>query len=743
LLLGTGLSISISKSNKATIVQSIHWTASEPTPAEIARHTLLVDAPYQQLYIIGGALSLAAKLAPVNSAYAATIMSDGRLAPWKLSSSLPISLCNTTAVITANQIMVLGGYGGPFYRYLDTVILGEVDPLTGYLIGWHTSTHSLPKRIAAHTAVEYDGSVYIIGGLNVTHPISDVYVAPIEEIDGSKNPWTPATPLPVAIHSHATVISGNVVYVIGGYGRTSAGETITDLVYYGRIGPRAVIDWKSTIPLSIPLRSSAATISGGYLYVIGGYQDGIGPSSAIFRASIQADGTITNWTSLSQEPLLLPPLYRHAAVVTRIGRIYVSGGNTGPIVNPTYLNQVLFTPLLDFEKLATPDGPVAYGDTISYTLRLTNLGVRDFTTLDITDTVTTNVSTTLEFHCQPEECQNYSDNSITRTIPGLGIGETTDLNFAVTISRPTSAPLSAPTLSQVPLVASISPTITWTQVCSPARLEVVGVGITNLVTNTLHITRPETIVSDSIRVQAAFKIQPGEELGEVTFYSGGVSYRLTGPTSVYSFMAVYEQDVQVSDTISVTVNSVDRKKARALTAYFLRGTREEYSLVGRTMNQFLCHETYTDVLKLPLPANSGDITVTAVLADNDHREQPVCLSIRAGQEITTTTFTTPSHGNHLDIRELQLSDVPTTTNEVTVIAQSPPENGESFGLVGLVAETGCRSTPTPTPTPTPPLRVLNRAQVCERVSTGSWCWYAAYINTDLHVYLPIVLKSTP
>jgi hypothetical protein len=429
------------------------------------------------------------------------------------------------------------------------------------------------------------------------------------------------------------------------------------------------------------------------------------------------------------------------------GTLYIVGGrdrSTGSVHDA-----VLFTPLLDFEKLATPSGPVNYGDTISYTLRLTNLGVRDLETLDITDTVQTNVPTVVEFHNLPVECQvcPHAADTITCTVPSLGLTDTEALGFQVTISQSIPALLSAPTSPQVPSVASTSH-ITWTHVCSAAHLEVLGVGISGTLTSALPIPSPETIIGDSIRVQAAFKIDPGDEPGEVTFFSGDHRYPLTEPTSSYSFTAVYEQDVQVSDVISVEVGSADdRKKARALTAYFLRNTEEGHSLAGHTMNQSLYGKTYTQtytrVLKLPPHVHNGDITLKAVVTDNNDPERGIRLIVQAGGEVTFTAFTEPNHGDCLDIRELQLSGIPTATNEVTVVAQSPPSNGrsgESFGLVGLVVETECRSTPTPTPTPIP-LRVWNRAQACERGSTG--CWYTSYMNTDLHVYLPLVLKNAP
>jgi hypothetical protein len=267
------------------------------------------------------------------------------------------------------------------------------------------------------------------------------------------------------------------------------------------------------------------------------------------------------------------------------------------------------------------------------------------------------------------------------------------------------------------------------QRCAAACLEVVGVGISDLLTDTLCIPNPETIVGDSIRAQAAFKIGEGGRVDKVTFCSGGKCYSLTEPTSTCAFETVYEQDVRVSDAITVAFKSVGDVQASALTSYFLRNITEQRSLVGRTMNQCIHHEAYTYPLKMPLPVTGGDIVVKAVIADNNDDNRPISLLAQAGGVSQWITFTTPNSGNHLDIREIQLSGVPTGTDEVTVIVQSPPNNGDSFSLVGLVAETGC------------PLCVLNRAQVCENVGTGSWCLKTSHLNTDLRIYLPVILKN--
>jgi len=659
--------------------------------------------------------------------------------------SLEEALSYHAATVVGNRTYVLGGDAEKDDHLRRKVYCVQRDTESGR---WIVNTDGImPRKVMQHAAVTVDNRIYIIGGFDDEwNYVADVWWADVGAGCAAlgEDDWEEENSLHtgdgslygVTGHAAVSVVLDNgkkYIYVIGGLTGTVEDSRPTNTVLRAEVVDGSLDGWYDlggvrNMPGTWLL---TAAVSGRYLYVLGGTTSLYAKTSSpeVYRAWIEDNGDLT-W--LPQPQGLPVPLHAHAIAVSRHGRLYVVGGSS----NGVRQDKIYFTPLLDFEKRATTDGPVTYGDTISYTLEFTNLGVRDFKTLNITDTFQIDVPSRLELHYPLDKCRRYSDDTITCIIHNLGIEQTVALNLAVTFSQPSLIALSAPTSFHYPLPVSTSH-ITWTHVCSAARLEVLGVGISNLSTDTLHIPSPGTIIGN-IRVQAVFKIEPGEELGDVTFFSGGVGYRLIEPTSTHNFTAVYEQDVEVSDVISVTMESVDREKACALTAYFLRGTTEEHSLIGRTMNQALHRETYTDVLKLPLPVSSGEVTVKAVVTDNNDPKRDVILAVQAGNVSQQIITNTPSHGNYLNILELQLGGVPTTTDEVTVVAQSPSESGESFGLVGLVAETDCRSIPAPTPIP---LRVLNQAQVCENVGTDSSCWYATCFNTDMRLYLPIVLKT--
>jgi len=698
-------------------------------PAKLESHQAITVqvGDKEFLYLIGGkepGISLS------NKVYFAQLGPGRALGGW--TATLPIyhtaGLQEHSAVAVGNRIYVLGGRGNSWQTF-DSVYCAEPDA-AGRISDW-ILVDTMPTGLTLHTVVTVDNVVFVMGGYNsqLGRFVNEVWAADITGGSCTSLQWRshPEEPLRdrLAAHSAAAVRLGNgrkFIYVTGGYDGTAY-----RLVWRAEVDDSGTLTpWVSLGEISPAPRGffrHVSAISGRYLYVIGGTVDGDDQLNAIYRARIKDDGSLEPWSTLDVFPV---SVFNHAAAVSALGRIYVLGGNADSGI----LDWGYFTALLDFEKSASPTGAVTYGDTIDYTLKLTNLGVRDLERILITDTVETSVPTGFEFQDLPCECQACSsaNDTITCTIPNLDLGKTKDLHFGVAFPRPTLEP--APT-------ATSTPHTSWTQERAQARLEARGVGISDSSPNTLRIPSPETIASESIRVQVALKISGtvgGETLAEVIFCSGDTCYPpLTEPTSIDDFMAVYEQDVQVSDVISVTVVPlVDDVHERALTAYFLRSTAAWHTLFGQTMNHALCHDVYTQVLPFPFPVYDGHVIVQAVIADNDNPDRSICLTAQAGGKSgDEICFSKPSHGNYLDIREFRLSSVPEGTTEVTVVVQSPPEDGESVGLIGLTAETNHT------------LRVVNRAEVCEVVGSGQWCVETSYINTDLRIYLPIVLRNAP
>lgn len=736
------MSVSSTLSTNGSIV-SPRWN-KVPMPVALESHQAVAVqlGTAEFLYVIGGKESGTL----TNEVYFTQLNPDGLSSGWipTLSIYHTTSLQEHSAVVVNDCIYVLGGRGNSWNTF-SSVYCAKPET-TGNISNW-TPVAQMRTGLALHTAVAVDNVIFVIGGYSSQRGgfVCEVWAADITGDDCSNLQWRRQAEESL-LHSLAALSAAVVrldngrkfIYVTGGYDGTAH-----KLVWRAEVDSNNKLKpWNSLGDISQAPSGffrHISAFSGRYLYVIGGTTDGSSKLDAIYRARIKDDGNLEAWSTLEAFP---DSVFNHAVAVSAPGRIYVLGGN----IDSGISDWGYFTPLLGFQKSASPADSITYGDTVNYTLKLSNLGVRDLGSLSITDTIKSNVPTTFEFHDLPSECQICSgaDDTITCTVSDLKLGETKDLDFEIAFFQPTSSSSPAPNSFPASL-GTPAPHITWTQTCAPARLEVLGVGISDTLTNTLYIPNPETIATDLIRAQVVLQVINAENEDEarraavVIFSSGGASYPLLSePTSFDGSIAVYEQDIQKSDAISVTVIPVREKiKVRedGLTAYFLRSTEEGHSLTGSTMNHFVHYKTsaqHTQVLTLPLPVDNSDVIVQAVLADNDPDPRPICLTVQADGASGGDCFDWPSDSSCLDIVEVQLSGVPMGTTQVTVTAESPYGTGDSFSLVGLSAETKCT-----------PLRAVNKAEVCEVIGSGQWCMETGYINTELHVYLPIVLKNAP
>jgi len=315
-----------------------------------------------------------------------------------------------------------------------------------------------------HAAVSLGDRIYVIGGYQfnpdplVSRAIPDVFSAKILG-DGTLSGWEQESSLvglaPNGTSAHAAVANEDhrCIYVIGGWlGLYDTSGSPHNKVFRACVqGNGKLGSWEiepETLPL-VPTGANgiyyhSAALVEDRVFVIGGtaYESGSPrPTDSVYIGRIDASGHLGDWEVCAH--CLPGNLERHGMAVASNGILYIIGGTDRS--SGSVYDTVLFTPLLDFEKHANTRGPVTYGNTISYTLKLTNLGVRDLEDLTITDTVEGDAPASFEFHDLPVGCQVYSgaNNAITCTVSSLALGNTKDLNFGVTISQPTTSLFSA------------------------------------------------------------------------------------------------------------------------------------------------------------------------------------------------------------------------------------------------------------------------------------------------------------
>jgi N-acetylneuraminic acid mutarotase len=258
------------------------WRNTAALPTWRLYHSSAVSGSW--LYAIGGLIG-SERLADVLSA---EVSDSGNLLGWQTNTSLPFGRSEHSSVACGGYVYVIGGYDGS--SYLSDVSYALVNE-GGALGSWH-STASLSQGRIEHGSVASGGFLYVIGGIDYAWGYTDSVVRAAPNSDGSLVSWESATSLPSPRCRLATVARGNYVYAIGGM--DNSGNASSD-VFYAHVNVDGSLGtWQSTAILLSPRYSSTAEASGGYIYVIGGY-DGSSYFADVLYAPVNGDGSLGDW----------------------------------------------------------------------------------------------------------------------------------------------------------------------------------------------------------------------------------------------------------------------------------------------------------------------------------------------------------------------------------------------------------------------------------------------------------------
>lgn len=234
------------------------------------------------LYVLGGnngALTSSVAFAAMNA--------DGTIGGWSSTTSLLTARGYFAAATYADRIYVLGGYDGSRRNYVEFAAVRPV----GVVRAW-TATTSLPSARYGHTSVEYDGFLYSLGGF-IGSASSDVRSAAIS-IDGSIGSWSATSGLTTARAHHSSVAYNGYLYVLGG----TNGGLLADVEFAPVQSSGTLGAFVSTTPLPSERAFHGSVAYNGYLYVLGGLTAG-GYVAEVWRAPIASDGSLGVWTATS------------------------------------------------------------------------------------------------------------------------------------------------------------------------------------------------------------------------------------------------------------------------------------------------------------------------------------------------------------------------------------------------------------------------------------------------------------
>ena len=309
--------------NKENYSSLVSWKSGPSLPGLLSGGASFVTK--NRVYIFGGYNGSS----QVGTGYTAAVNTDGTLGPWTTTTSLPGVYSYAQAVVSKNKVYIISGYVN---NTTPTNVTYTADINSDGTIGTWTNGPTLPASIAGSSVFINKNIIYVLGGYNGSIAVNTIYSSIIKE-DGSLSPWITEAPLPFTLYASVVVSIKNRIYILAGQQNGSFVSTIysTNLNSDGSIGT-----WTMTGSLPIVNNWFQAFVTGNMLYMIAGNTGATSSISSVYRAIINADGSIGTW---SLENTTYPNVLQYSSCVILKNKVYLIGGHNGS----TPLSNVYFS----------------------------------------------------------------------------------------------------------------------------------------------------------------------------------------------------------------------------------------------------------------------------------------------------------------------------------------------------------------------------------------------------------------
>ena len=178
---------------------------------------------------------------------------------------------------------------------------------------------NLPHPLSNHGIITTKNKVYTLGGYNEKELISTIYTANIN-LDGTLSHWEvnySLPDLPQPMGDISIIIDRSYAYIIGGFNEV---ESVASVYIINIVNEKLN---KIRLGSYLPMYLSAiqAIKNKDKIYVIGGDSDSF-ISSSVFMATINTDGSLSNWKRVSN----LPEPVAYGKAIVNNNKIYILGG---------------------------------------------------------------------------------------------------------------------------------------------------------------------------------------------------------------------------------------------------------------------------------------------------------------------------------------------------------------------------------------------------------------------------------
>lgn len=310
--------------NEQTNPTTFTWTQlPNSLPVELWGSKLIVTK--NRMYTLGGALTNAA--VATQTIYTATLAADGTPSAWTVAGSLPGAVYSSAVFMTKNRLFLMGGYNGT--NYLNTILSAPINA-DGTIGSW-SNYGTFPETIFDATVVATNNRVHILGFTASNGTKSDRTYSAAINVDGTIGSWTAGTLLPYGLAAGSPILTSSYIYLVGGL---KPGPFYTNTVFRAPVNADGSIGAWVTMPNFPNINFSPRYIvTKSMAYILGGF-DGTYSLNTIYYAPIDSNGVLGSWT-LSSSTLPYPARAFLAAVVKN-RLIIINGNNNDTIVKAIY-----------------------------------------------------------------------------------------------------------------------------------------------------------------------------------------------------------------------------------------------------------------------------------------------------------------------------------------------------------------------------------------------------------------------
>lgn len=187
-------------------------------------------------------------------------------------------------------------------------------------LGAWTNTTVLTSKRWAFPAAAGAGHLYVSGGEGTGGATYSTVQRAVVHQDGTLGGWIDEPSLPEERIDHAMVVSGDHIYVAGGYDTTTWDARTS--VIYAKINPDGSLeDWQATSAMNVQRAHFGLARAGGCLVAAGGDTPN-GKDDSVEYAVVNADGSLDAWTDAG----LLTSVRTGMRAAAANGFVYAGGG---------------------------------------------------------------------------------------------------------------------------------------------------------------------------------------------------------------------------------------------------------------------------------------------------------------------------------------------------------------------------------------------------------------------------------